>query len=89
MNTLQWKKAAILTIALFVGMVALSQIMHDESQAIGTCSTSCRCVTCGTAVSPSRLCLDFMTYCRGMHLARNCAEYCSHRWGPGSLPQPY
>lgn len=86
MKTLLSKKAALFALALFVGMVALSAIMHDDSQAVGTCSTSCRCVTCGTAASPTRACVDFVSFCRGPRLVRNCAEYCSHRWSSGQLP---
>lgn len=89
MKTLLSKKAALFALALFVGMVALSAIMHDDSQAVGTCSTSCRCVSCGTAVTPARPCVDFITYCRGPRLVRNCAEFCSHRWAPGLLPEPF
>jgi hypothetical protein len=80
---------AFLSLAFFVGIVALSQILHDDSQAIGLCSNTCSCVTCGTALTPLKSCVDWMTYCKGLRLVRNCAQYCNNQGPMGLLPVEY
>lgn len=76
MRAITMRKIAILSVAFAIGIVALGQIMHDDAEALGLCSASCKCVRCGWAENPTRACWGLMTYCAGMGLVRNCGSYC-------------
>lgn len=76
MNTPMVRKVAMLSLALLIGFVALAQVFHDDSQAIGLCHASCKCVRCGWAQYPARPCIDWVTWCSGPGLVRNCSSYC-------------
>lgn len=69
-------KIAVFLIALLVGTAALTQILHDESSALGLCSVHCKCTRCGWAQYPGRVCIDWTTWCAGPGLVRNCSSYC-------------
>lgn len=89
MNISRSKHIVILSLAFFIGMIAVSQILNDEAQAISLCSNTCNCVTCGTASVPAKVCVDFWSYCRGPRYVRNCGEYCARWPGVVRLPVEY
>jgi hypothetical protein len=76
MKTTMLRKIAVLTLAFLIGTVALAQILHEDADALGLCSNSCKCARCGWALYPGRPCVDWITYCAGSGLVRNCSSYC-------------
>jgi hypothetical protein len=79
MKTTMLRKIAVLTLAFLIGTVALAQILHEDADALGLCSNSCKCARCGWALYPGRPCVDWITYCAGPGLVRNCSSYCGAR----------
>lgn len=76
MNSLIRRRAAVLVGGFLIGIASLVQVAHEESSAMGFCRVVCRCVRCGWAAYPTRLCIDWTTRCAGPGLVHNCSSYC-------------
>lgn len=69
------RKIAALSLAVLMGTAGFAQVFHDESAALGFCHGICRCARCGWA-RVNTPCFDWLTYCTGYSIVRNCSSYC-------------
>jgi len=71
------RQVLFLSVALAIGLFALSQALHEDVYASGECSTECVCNGVCAGYTGTKSCTDD-ELCNGQSGSpTNCAEYCA------------